>query len=232
MSAEAGKRLVRRERQTLGELAATEILNLIMRGEIPPGAPLRLAELAEQLDMSHMPVREGLQRLGTLGIVEMIPHRGARVRELSLEDLDDTQRTRLSLESIAIEMAASRFTAEDADIARRALDATLAFAQDHNALEARSAHADFHFALYRASGSRWLIKAIEPVWGNSERYRFAGSTSTERVVQSHREHEALLEACIARDSTAAVSALHHHLTSAAGRIRATVEARIEAMGQQ
>ena len=215
-------------RQTLGEIAAQEILDLIMRGDIPPGAPLRLADLAAQLDMSHMPVREGLQRLSALGIVENVPHRGSRVRELSLEDLEDTQRTRLSLESLAIEQAATRFTADDAAAAREALDATMRHAQDNDPLGARKAHTEYHFALYRASGSRWLVKAIQPVWENSERYRFAGSTGTERVVQSHREHEALLDACVDHDPVRAVEALRHHLDSAAERVRPLVEERIRA----
>lgn len=215
-------------RQTLGEIAAQEILDLIMRGDIPPGAPLRLADLADQLEMSHMPVREGLQRLGVMGIIDIFPHRGARVRELSIEDLEDTQRTRLSLEVLAIEQAAARFDDADAVVAREALDATLRHARDHDPLRARRAHTDYHFALYRASGSRWLVKAIQPVWENSERYRFAGSTSTERVVESHREHEALLAACIDRDPFLAVEALQHHLNSAADRVRVTVEERMSA----
>jgi DNA-binding GntR family transcriptional regulator len=217
-----------RERHTLAEIAALEILDRIMRGDFPPGSPLRLAELASELQMSHMPVREGLQRLGALGIVEIVPHKGARVRELSLDDFDDTQSTRLSLESIAIEKAATRFSEQDVAAARSALDETVERAREGDALEARQAHAAFHFALYRASGSRWLVRAIEPVWENSERYRFSGPTSAERVLQSHVEHQAILDGCVARDPAAAVAALRAHLTSAATRIRTNVKARIAA----
>lgn len=215
-------------RHTLAEAAAAEILERIMSGDIPPGAPLRLGEVAADLGMSHMPVREGLRRLEALGIVEIQAHKGARVRDLSAEDLEDTQRTRLKLESSAIEMAAERFTDADADRAGRALEETLERAQAGDPLDARQSHTDFHFALYRASGSHWLVKAIEPVWQNSERYRFSGTTSAERVAQAHLEHEEILRACEAHDVDAAGAALRAHLEGASTRIRASLEARLAA----
>lgn len=217
----------RMARHTLAEVAAAELLERIMRGELSPGAPLRLAELAAELDMSHMPVREGLRRLEAMGIVDIEPHKGARVREISVEDLEDTQRTRILLESRAIEMAAERFSDDDAKLAGHALQETLDLARAGDPFDARQAHAEFHFALYRASGSRWMVKAIEPVWQNSERYRFGGATSADRVAQSHREHEAILRACEAHDREAAVAALQDHLAGAAARIRESLEERLD-----
>lgn len=220
----------RAPRQTLAEEAAAELLDRIMSGELPAGSPLRLVDLASQLEMSPMPVREGLRRLEALGIVEIQAHKGARVRDLSLPDLDDTQRTRLRLESIAIELAAANFTRSDADAAATALAEFAQHTADGSPLEARRAHAEFHFCLYRASRSRWLIRAIEPVWQNSERYRFLGPRGPERVVQSRIEHEALLVACEAGDPTQAVAALEIHLNGAAIRIRAGLEGRVADSG--
>lgn len=213
-------------RRTLAEEAAAELLERIMSGELPAGSPLRLVDLAEQLDMSPMPVREGLRRLEALGIVEIEAHKGARVRELSLDDLDDTQRTRLRLESIAVEMAAGQFTPADAAVAEAALSELARHTAAGNLLEARRAHTEFHFALYRASRSRWLVRAIEPVWQNSERYRFLGPRSSDRVARSREEHERLLAACEAGDPADAVEALEAHLQGAATRIRAALEERL------
>src|SRR3954462_975012 len=161
-------------RRTLAEHAAAELHQLILSGELPSGTPLRLVELARRLEMRQMPVRDGARRLEALGLVEIIPHRGAWVRDLSLEDLRDTPETRLALESLAVRAAAERFADDDLDKAAAALAEHLRMSRAENSAASRRAHAAFHFSIYRARGSQWFPREIEPVWQNSERYRFGG----------------------------------------------------------
>jgi DNA-binding GntR family transcriptional regulator len=215
-------------RRTLAETAAAELHQLILSGELPSGTPLRLVELANRLDMSQMPVREGLRRLEALGLVDIIPHRGAWVRELSVEDLHDTHETRLALESLAVRAAAEHFGEEDAEKARVALAELLQLSRVEDSIGARQAHADFHFALYRAGGSQWLARAIEPVWQNSERYRFGSPQTAFQIERNRLEHQAILDACIARDADAAEDALRNHLAGAVQRITETMTSKQKA----
>jgi DNA-binding GntR family transcriptional regulator len=208
----------RSDRRTLAETAAAELHQLILSGELPSGTPLRLVELANRLEMSQMPVREGLRRLEALGLVDIIPHRGAWVRELTLEDLRDTHQTRLALESLAIRAAAERFGEEDQEKATAALAEHLRLCRSEDSIGARQAHADFHFALYRAGGSQWLARAIEPVWQNSERYRFGSPQTAFQIERNRQEHQAILDACVAHDPEAAETALRNHLAGAVRRI--------------
>jgi DNA-binding GntR family transcriptional regulator len=212
-------------RRTLAETAAAELHQLILSGELPSGTPLRLVELANRLDMSQMPVREGLRRLEALGLVDIIPHKGAWVRELSLEDLHDTHETRLALESLAVRAAADHFGEEDAEKARLALAELLQLSRSEDSIGARQAHADFHFALYRAGGSQWLARAIEPVWQNSERYRFGSRQTAFQLERNRQEHQAILDACVARDADAAERALRNHLAGAVQRITETMTSK-------
>ncbi|MFK4089635.1 GntR family transcriptional regulator [Kribbella sp. NPDC020789] len=214
-------------RRTLAEHAAAELHQLILSGELPSGTPLRLVELANRLEMSQMPVREGLRRLEAIGLVEIIPHRGAWVRDLSLEDLRDTHETRLALESLAVRAAAERFTEADAEKAASALAEHLRLSRAQDLAGARDSHAEFHFAIYRASGSQWLPRAIEPVWQNSERYRFGSRLTAAMIEQNRREHQAILDACAARDVDGAETALHDHLAGAFQRITETMTRRSE-----
>ena len=214
-------------RRTLAEHAAAELHQLILSGEFPSGTPLRLVELANRLEMSQMPVREGLRRLEALGLVEIIPHRGAWVRDLSLEDLRDTHETRLALESLAVRAAAGRFTDEDFEKAAAALADHLRLSGAHDSAGARQAHADFHFAIYRASGSQWMPRAIEPVWQNSERYRFGSRPTAFLIDRNRQEHQAILDACVARDPDRAEQALRNHLAGAFQRITETMTRRAE-----
>jgi DNA-binding GntR family transcriptional regulator len=214
----------RGDRRTLAETAAAELHQLILSGELPSGTPLRLVELANRLEMSQMPVREGLRKLEALGLVDIIPHRGAWVRELTLEDLRDTHQTRLALESLAVRAAAERFGEEDQEKATTALAEHLRLCRSEDSIGARQAHADFHFALYRAGGSQWLPRAIEPVWQNSERYRFGSPPTAFQIERNRQEHQAILDACVAHDPTAAETALRNHLVGAVRRITETMTA--------
>lgn len=213
----------RRSHRTLAEMVAEQLHAEILSGEIPAGSHLRLNDLATRLQISPMPVREAVRRLEALGLVEQHPHRGAFVRQLSLDDFEDTMRVRVMLEGAAVQQAAGRFTLDDA---RRAADLLARYRELVGAdrrVEAREVHTDFHFALYRASGSRWLLHAIEPVWRNSERYRFAaGSGESAQVLLA--EHDAILDACRAGDAECASNALADHLQRAAARMAANIPA--------
>jgi DNA-binding GntR family transcriptional regulator len=222
----------RGDRRTLAETAAAELHQLILSGELPSGTPLRLVELANRLEMSQMPVREGLRKLEALGLVDIIPHRGAWVRELTLEDLRDTHQTRLALESLAVRAAAEHFGEEDRGKATASLAEHLRLCRAEDSIGALQAHADFHFAIYRAGGSQWLARAIEPVWQNSERYRFGNPQTAFQIERNRQEHQAILDACVAHDPEAAETALRNHLVGAVRRITETMTAGQEAQQRE
>ncbi|WP_433729655.1 GntR family transcriptional regulator [Actinoplanes sp. CA-051413] len=203
---------------TLADAATAQLHEAILVGELEGGAALRLTDLATSMGMSMMPVREAIRRLEALGLVEVIPHKGAWVRELTIEDAHDTHDMRMLLEITAIERAAARFTEQDADRARAYLERNVRALELGDQAAARQAHTDYHFAMYAAAQSRWLLRALEPVWQNGERYRFAGTRSPgvrERIL---REHEAILAACVAHDPAAAAAALREHITNAHARV--------------
>ncbi|MER3409750.1 MAG: GntR family transcriptional regulator, partial [Thermoleophilia bacterium] len=95
----------------MAEAAVSELQEAIFSGELPAGAPLRLEELADRLGMSISPIREAVRQLEALGLAVHVPHRGARVAELAIDDLHDTYEARLALEALAVHRAAHRFTA-------------------------------------------------------------------------------------------------------------------------
>ncbi|HEY4277991.1 MAG TPA: GntR family transcriptional regulator [Conexibacter sp.] len=213
----------RPSRQTAGDQAEEAVFEAIMDGKIPPGSPLRLQELAEQLGMSIMPVREALRRLEGLGLVEIVAHKGAWVRPLTREDLYDTYFTRLHLESLAMRTAAGRFTEADGDEARAALDEHVAARERGDQVGARNAHERFHFTMYRACGSSWLVRSIQPAWRNSERYRVESMRDPAHVGRRGREHVQMLEALQAGDAMRAVELLSEHLRSSTELVAAGLD---------
>jgi DNA-binding GntR family transcriptional regulator len=204
--------------RTLAEQAAAEIQEAILSGELAPGAPLRLEKLARTLDMSPMPVREAVRQLETLGLAEHVPHRGARVSRLSVDDLRDTYEARLPLESLAVRHAAERFTAEDGEQCARLLAAHARAYRSGDERRGRELHAQFHFALYTTSGSQWLPRLIRPLWENSERYRIASLYARGSLERRRKEHQRILDACVAGDADAAETALREHLVLTANLV--------------
>jgi DNA-binding GntR family transcriptional regulator len=204
--------------RTLAEKAFSELHDAILRGEVAPGERLRIEDLAESLEMSPMPIREALRRLDSAGLVEHVPHRGARVAELSLPDLREVYEARLALEPLAVEHAAARFTSEDARTARESLERHVRAYRRNDVRAAWAAHTDFHFTLYRAAGSRWLIRLITPLWESSERYRLAWMPTQRNLEERLGEHERILDACLHRDGPLAADELHDHLARTANLV--------------
>jgi DNA-binding GntR family transcriptional regulator len=205
-----------RGHRTLAEKAFETLHSAIITGQLRPGTRLPIEELADVLEMSPMPIREAVRRLDAAGLVENIPHRGARVTELSVTDLAEVYEARLALEVLAIRRAAERFALAHEVAARQRL-ARLDQMTDDNSATTSAAHAAFHFALYDAADSAWLLRLIRPVWETSERYCLEAPQCRQLAARAP-EHEAILEACVANDPDRAAVALHDHLATTANHV--------------
>jgi DNA-binding GntR family transcriptional regulator len=199
--------------RTLAEKAFAAIHEGIVTGALAPGERLRVDELATTLGVSHLPVREAIRQLESIGLVEHIPHRGGRVTELSRTDLEALYEARLLLEPQLIARAAGRFTDADAATARASLDRLAESERRGDLRDVWSAHTDFHYGVYRLADSPWLIRLVTPLWESSQRYRLtmAPLNSERRRREAESEHEEMLEACIAHDADRARTTLGAHL---------------------
>ena len=206
--------------RTLAERAFATLHEAIVTGVLPPGERLPIEELAEILEMSPMPIREALRLLDSVGLVENIPHRGARVTELSIGDLREVYEARLALEPLAVRHAAERFSQENAARAADRLEAHVRAYRHRDVGLVWSTHTAFHFALYDAAKSRWMSRLIHPLWETSERYRFAMLPVRLNLEQRRLEHERILQACIDHEPETAARELHNHLARTANLIAA------------
>jgi DNA-binding GntR family transcriptional regulator len=198
--------------RTMAEYALEQLRESIILGELPPGTPLRLDELARSLGMSISPIREAVRQLEALGLAKHVPHQGARVLDFDIDELRDLFQVRLALESLAVRRAAERFEEADEATARAHLERFDAAFAAGDVRGTMRAHTDFHFTLYDASQSPWLVAMIRPAWDRSERFRPALLTSETGAQERHRElDDELLAACAGHDSDAAGQALHDHL---------------------
>ena len=202
----------RMRHRTMAEYALEQLREAIILGELPAGTPLRLDELARSLGMSISPIREAVRQLEALGLAKHVPHQGARVLDFDVDELRDLFQVRLALESIAVRHAAERFTDADARAAQRHLERFDEMRGAGDVRETMRAHTDFHFTLYEASQTPWLVSLIRPAWDRSERFRPALLASAGEPQDLHRAFdERLLTACSVHDPQAAEQALYEHL---------------------
>ena len=198
--------------RTMAEAALERLRESIILGELTPGAPLRLEELAQRLGMSISPIREAVRQLEALGLAEHVPHHGAKVMSLDVEELRELFSIRLAVETMAVRRAAELFDAADEETARAHLAAYDEARHRADAHAAMREHTAFHFTLYEASQSGWLLRLIRPCWDSCERYRPVLLAEKGALQDRHEELDGeLLAACAAHDADRAAAALQAHL---------------------
>ena len=93
---------------SLASLAQAEIEALIFAGALAPGERLGEAEMAERIGISRGPIREAFRALGEQGLVQVEKNRGVFVRQISVEEADETYAVRSALEGLAGQILAQR----------------------------------------------------------------------------------------------------------------------------
>src|SRR3954452_24148288 len=209
----------------MAEVALERLRESIIMGAMTPGTPLSLEDLARQLGMSISPIREAVRQLEALGLAEHVPHHGAKVMRLDVEELRELFSIRLALEGMAVRRAAELFEPADEEKARAALEEYDAARHRRDTRAAVRAHGAFHFALYEAARSNWLLRLIRPAWDSCERYRPV--LLGEGTVQDRHEgiDVELLEACTAHAPDRAAQALHDRLETASAIYAVELEGR-------
>jgi len=197
--------------QGLHKLVVEQIQQMIIEGALAPGTRLNERLLCEKLGVSRTPLREALKILAALGLVELLPNRGAAVVQLTEKDIAETFEFISHLEAMAGELACARIT--DAQIteiralhfemlachARRDLPAYYRTNQSIHDLINRSACNDVLREIYITVNSR--VKAL----------RFSSNLDRERWDAAVREHSMMIEALEARDGARLASILEGHL---------------------
>lgn len=145
------------QRHNLRDSVAQVIRDRILSGVLRPGQRIDQDGLAEELNLSKLPVREALIRLEWLGLVRTIPHRGSFVVELDPEDLLDTYRVYGTVCAMAAEAAVGKLSPADIDHLERLLDAIDAGPE---AADIDAAHMEFHRCINRAGASRRMRRII------------------------------------------------------------------------
>jgi DNA-binding GntR family transcriptional regulator len=218
-----------------GEGAFEALHQAIVSGELPVGHRLRIRDLARELGISTMPVREAIRRLEEQGLAESEPYRGAVVRGLSDRELLDLYAVRTLLETDATMLGIAALTSDDLDELQAELEHMAA------ALDGADASAYLHHdeaflsVFYGAGGNAVMLEMIRSLWHRCRPYKLMG-VRRELALRNGGDipeiprdfgqrvplleyQEQLLQAARDRDAGAARQATQESLAVATARIR-------------
>ena len=200
------------------------ILTWILEGELPPGSRIVETRVARQLGTSQAPVREALRDLATLGLVEMRPYRGARVRTPQADELIEAMEVRGELEAIAARQAATLI--DDRTLARMGglLDGMREAAGRGDAHAQALLNSDFHTCVIEASGNH----TIQRLWTILEPFARTYLTATAPGADLNwlaERHVAILDALLAHDPERAAAVMRTHAREAEEQVTATLSRR-------
>ncbi|MEU6661873.1 GntR family transcriptional regulator [Streptomyces sp. NPDC046821] len=167
----------------------------ILDGVRAPGSKLVERELAAELGVSRLPVRDALKDLVNEGLVTPRPRSWAVVREFTASDIEDLDEVKAVLETLAFRLAAQRRTRAGLARLRADLDAELTAAAKGEAVPARRAAADFHETV-TALADNELLSELGRTLRSRMRWLLGQHDDIAGVA---KEHEELYEAIEARD---------------------------------
>jgi DNA-binding GntR family transcriptional regulator len=213
-------------RQSLTSAVAEKLREQIIRGEIPEGAQLRQDAIANQYQVSRIPVREALRQLDAEGLITIVPNRGAVVPALSPEDVEELFTIRALLEPEVLKLSIPELTEDDfanaESILRNYMDELRR--EQHVSAWGRL-NWDFHSILYSRANRPHMMNIIRNVNANGERYTRLQLYLTHGMKRANREHHEILQLCRKRDVKGACELLRGHILYAGQSLKQVLQER-------
>lgn len=203
--------IVEISRLGLHEQVASRLRTMLVEGLIRPGAKLNERELCERLRVSRTPLREAIKLLAAEGLVDLLPNRGAVAVKLTEADVLNTFEVLSMLEGLSGELAAQRVTdAELSEIQALHYEMMACFARRDLSGYYRL-NSLIHSAINAAARNPVLISTYRSINARVQSLRFRTNQNETKWKMAVKEHERMLEALAAHDSTAMRNVLVEHL---------------------
>jgi DNA-binding GntR family transcriptional regulator len=230
------------------------LLKEIVQGRLRPGQRLVAQGLAGRFGVSLTPVREALIALSGIGVVDLLPNRGAVVRRLTTRDIRELYTVRRVLEGAAVRAACGRIDRDELRALHGAIRGLVALRSPFPpgiVAEARAVDSRLHDTIVRGCGNALLAKEIGRLTILFRAFRDLAwecelaRNDHRRLPDEAREHLAIVDALLAGDRREAARAMARHIRSgmkywsralpeiseAAPKVRSRTQTRVRAEGE-
>src|ERR1700726_1214329 len=202
-----------REESSLHDEILARLRDHIVEGNIADGGRVPERQLCEMLGISRTPLREALKVLASEGLVELLPNRGARVRQLSEHDLAELFDVMGGLEGLAGRLACENITDEEIAEIERLHYEMYGFYLHRDMPNYFHANQMIHHKIVEASRNATLTSTYADFAGRITRVRYSAhfARKRERWGEAMREHETILDALRRRAGSELSDILFKHL---------------------
>lgn len=199
-------------RNTLPDVIAADLRERILSGELAEGEPIRQEALAEEYDVSRMPVREALKRLDAEGLVLFTNNRGATVTKHSLREIAEIFDLRILVEVDLFRRSIPAMTTTDFARCSQILDEMDASYNADDVATWGALNHRYHSALYAAAERKLTNEVLQGLSLHSDRFIRMHLSVMKQREPAKAEHRDLLALAQARDIDAACAALTRHIS--------------------
>jgi len=221
MSDRENKRRSTAERGLRRQAIVEAILTAVFRGQLGPGQHLVTQQLAVEFGVSHTPIREALAALAGMGAVELLPNRGAKVRQVGPRDVAEITQVRRVLECAATRLACGRIDLAALDDVRTQLQRLAAAAPTRNPARfitrARELDSRLHDLIWQSCGNSFLaqeldrLKTLFRVFRDISWEHSRTRSDARRLMDETREHLEIVDALRDGNRAAAAAAMSRHI---------------------
>lgn len=200
--------------QRAADIVRASLHEAILDGELAAGTWLREEALAREFGVSRTPVREALQQLSSEGFVDISPHQGAVVTQLTTDDILAIYVVREALEGVAARLAARRRTSEQCQRLLEIIDDMTDAATREDPKAVARLNLRFHAELRKSANNRHLDRFLTQIEHSVRRFGQTTFVYPGRIESTIQEHQAIVDAVIARDPERAEAVAIHHMREA------------------
>lgn len=206
------------ERQCLGDQIRKALIEKIVSGQLKSGERLVELALAKEFETSQTPVREALRDLEAMRMVEALPHRGVRVRDVTDQEMAEAYAIRALLEEHAAHLAVRRLAGDVTELQQHASEIQAA-AERRDLPAYAESNLAFHRAVVEYAENTTLLR----LW-DSLAFEFRTLLRMRRyptdLVKNAADHFPIVEALAAGDGLTAGRLLRQHAESFIAVIKA------------
>lgn len=197
----------------------------ILNHEIASGEKINIDQLARDLEVSNIPIREALSRLAAEGLVDTVPFKGMYVAKMSLQELDEMFEIRMELECLAIRKAAQQIPSASLEQLKAEMNSyslpEVATSEQKIQIVAEM-NESLHGLILNYCGNHSLRQLIQMYIEKIQRYLTVSQTDLDhQLIQDEwNEHMGIVNCLASGEVTAAEQALKQHLENSYKRTRA------------
>jgi DNA-binding GntR family transcriptional regulator len=205
---------------TLTSEVVAYIRDAVIRGELEPEQPLSEVRLAQELETARVTVRVALRALADVGLVEIVPHRGAFVSSLTPRKAWEIFSLRALLESYAVRLALDHgpLPTGALDDLERILARIAETAEEDDPTDLIEAVMAFHLTIAQLSGHELLVAQLENLQTQTRRLIFYTKLYQSDPMSEVDSHQQVLDALRSGDGAAAERVVFEHHEAAGDRL--------------